>query len=111
MNRQQAKQLRALPRMIARLMDEARDDMSLVRLAYPTIRPLFDSLQAQGLAPFQALAWRASSGAYGPSLPVLRQHPEELRRWLSHFRMARYFRKPGPLRALAACEAAIRLAH
>lgn len=68
------------------------NDITLVKHAHHWFQAEFAPLQAAGID--MAAVWvdtcrGPASGAYGPSLNTLREHPEELRRWLSHFRLRR----------------------
>ena len=67
------------------------NDITLVKHVHHWFQAEFEPLTAAGID--MAAIWvdgrGPSSGAFGPHLPTLRQHPEEFRRWLSHFRLRR----------------------
>lgn len=68
------------------------NDITLVKHVHHWFEAEFEPLKSAGVD--MAAIWvdtcmGPTTGAYGPSLPTLRQRPEELRRWLSHFRLRR----------------------
>ena len=78
------------------------DDIDMLKNCARWMTAEYNPLQAQGFDMASISidhCMGPSLGGYGPSIQGLRNDPELKARFLSHFRMARYFRAPSRLPA------------
>lgn len=95
MTRDQFRRAHHFARSMRRVMEESRDDASLLRLALPPLQREFHALKAQGLEPFSTLTHQSSEWVAGFVPP---QHRREVwgRRRLYRIITGRRV-KPAPL--------------
>lgn len=97
MNRQQYTEARRAVRTFHTLCSLAVDqseagDLDLMHSAERWTKAVYRPLNAEGRLVAIWVSTQPSSGGFGPSIPLLRQDPEQLRLWLQHFRQRRCFR-------------------